>query len=768
MSNIKEYLLAMLRGLKNDAIIKLGIKQYPIVVNYSATNICNCRCQMCNVWKKEHKEKHMMTPEEIKKMFGGKLFKNTTSVGISGGEPFLRNDLPDVVESIINALPSIRSISIISNGLLKDKIIENLPKIISICENRSVDFSIMFSIDGIEETHNKIRGNENAYKNLDQLLKLLDEMSIPYRLCTTIVKSNINELFEILNYAKLKQKSIKFRVATYIERLYNDDLAENYTFTRDEKIKIAKFLEGLIANYELDINQKILYKSIISQLIDNAPRKAGCLWKNKGVSIDPEGNLHYCFAKSPFLGNCLENDGENLYFKNEPIRREIVKKECNNCIHDYTGTHSFKTIFELLKSKIKLRLRNGIGYNLLYYFSFFLTPLLKKRKVKSKINMDTAYITGWYGTETLGDKAILGGIIGNLTTLNPDVKLNISSIVPYFTEETMKMIKSNDNYEVFGKSLRLDMKKIKESDVVIMGGGPLMDITDVNNILVTFMMAKIYKKKTIVWNCGLGPLKNKKLTKIVRDIMQLSDLVMLRDENSAKSYPALVNGINYQVGVDPAVNYLLNFESKEKDKDKESFILFCIRDWPRNYCHNDEEYEGVNSNFLETIVEFIKVINLKYGKEIRFYPMHTYFIGEDDRTFFHDLKVKFGDLEGVQFYNGEYSVNESISIFKKAEMLIGMRFHSVVFGNTLGTPTVAIDYDTKKGKVFGFSQIIANETNCINIRDISIDNLVQKFEEFLRQEGDEFKYQQINNILNGRVEKVSKILSEHIYQKGEY
>lgn len=745
-----EFTDRVVRAIKNDTMIKLGIVQYPEVVNYSITNVCNCRCEMCNVWQSEHRENKQLSPNEIKNIFSNKLYKNTIAIGLSGGEPFTRKDLPEIVENIIEAVPSLKQLSIISNGTLKENVLLNLPEIVSICKTNNIKFSIMFSIDGLQETHNLIRGNKTAFQNLEDLLNNLDERNISYDLCTTIVKDNISELYEVLNYAKCRNKKIKFRVATGIERLYNSNLENNFNFTRKEKIKIAKFLEGLINNYEKDTNQKILYTSIISQLIDGKPRSAGCTWKNKGVSLDPNGNLYYCFAKSPCIGNSCKNDAEKLYIRNKKIRKKIIKEECSSCIHDYTGEHSLKTVKNFYLSRFNRRLDDTQGFEFVYHIGNLLTPILKKRKNTEKIKIDTAYITGWYGTETLGDKAIIGGIIKDLLKINPDVKINISSIVPYYTEETMSMLKSNGNYEIFGKKLKVNLKKIKESDIIIMGGGPLMDIVNVKDVLLTFMFAKLFKKKTIVWDCGLGPINNKKINKIVRNILLLSDVVMLRDENSANTYPEIVEGIDYFIGVDPAVNYLLDYYNIENKKN--DYILFCIREWPRNYCHNEDEYESVNANFVSTIVQLVDRISLGTDKKILFYPMHTYFIGEDDRDFFYKINKELSNKNNIEFLNDEYSVDESIEIFKNAEMLVGMRFHSVVFGNTLGIPTLAIDYDTKRGKVFGFSELISNEENCINITNIDVESLYFKFNEINTSEN---SINKINNIHEVLVDKVS-------------
>jgi MoaA/NifB/PqqE/SkfB family radical SAM enzyme len=102
-----------------------GVRSTPAPINLtlSVTNKCNSRCRSCDIWKIYPAEKSRLADEltldEIEKVFksvGPVYFFN-----ISGGEPFLRSDLPKIVAAACRYLsPSV--VHIPTNALMPDRI----------------------------------------------------------------------------------------------------------------------------------------------------------------------------------------------------------------------------------------------------------------------------------------------------------------------------------------------------------------------------------------------------------------------------------------------------------------------------------------------------------------------------------------------------------------------------------------------------------------------------------------------------------------------
>ena len=93
------------------------MKNYPTqIANFAVTYRCNSRCQNCNIWQKEPSDELTLT--EIIKFFtvNRDFLRNVKSIQLTGGEPFLRDDLPQIVTTITKTIPGIM-VWVPTNGL---------------------------------------------------------------------------------------------------------------------------------------------------------------------------------------------------------------------------------------------------------------------------------------------------------------------------------------------------------------------------------------------------------------------------------------------------------------------------------------------------------------------------------------------------------------------------------------------------------------------------------------------------------------------------
>ncbi len=149
-----------------------------VIVTYR----CNARCSMCNRYKAPSKPEEEISIETIKKL--PKMY----FTNITGGEPFIRTDLKDIVRELYKKSDRI---VISTNGFFTDRIVDlckEFPQIgirISIEGLGIVDLckefpqiGIRISIEGLEQTNNEIRGLQNGYQRGYGTLKKLREMGM--------------------------------------------------------------------------------------------------------------------------------------------------------------------------------------------------------------------------------------------------------------------------------------------------------------------------------------------------------------------------------------------------------------------------------------------------------------------------------------------------------------------------------------------------------------------------------------------------------------
>jgi len=157
----------MIHIIKSIIKNRLGLIQYPSFITFFVTWRCNCKCIMCDIWKKE--KGCELNLDEIKQIFS--QLKCIDTIRISGGEPFLRKDLAEII-NIIDTKVNPKIIHITSNGLLTNSIIKTLQNIKPIKK-----IHLKISIDGIGKEHDKIRGIPEVYdkaiNTVEKLSKLL-------------------------------------------------------------------------------------------------------------------------------------------------------------------------------------------------------------------------------------------------------------------------------------------------------------------------------------------------------------------------------------------------------------------------------------------------------------------------------------------------------------------------------------------------------------------------------------------------------------------
>ncbi len=199
-------------------------------------------------------------------------------------------------------------------------------------------------------------------------------------------------------------------------------------------------------------------------------------------------------------------------------------------------------------------------------------------------------VVGWYGTETLGDRAILDGIIKSFGYKYQEIVFKIGSLYPFYTKRTLyeekeTFLKSAPlaEFEVFEiKNVRERREVIRSCDVVLMGGGPLMDLGELYIIDDCFLYAKSKGIPTYIFGCGIGPLKNLEFINLVKRILKNSYKVCIRDELSIK-YAKEILGDNYKYELlgDPAIISIENYKRVHTDFSRDDYIVANFRNYPQ-------------------------------------------------------------------------------------------------------------------------------------------------------------------------------------------
>lgn len=323
-------------------------------------------------------------------------------------------------------------------------------------------------------------------------------------------------------------------------------------------------------------------------------------------------------------------------------------------------------------------------------------------------------IVGWYGTETIGDRAILAGIFKLLSNSFGKINVYLGSLYPFFTKRTVKedasfwqeTMKTDVHIKLFdSKNANELVHAISQSDLVIMGGGPLMHITPMYMIRYAFKVAKKLGKKTMLFGCGVGPIFTQSFQSCLLDIVDHSDSVVLRDSASLKTLASIAENLNRQlkknvsISLDPSV---LTCDIYRKTSTKKAlagnYIAINLRQFPRLYSQ-DKLTDQISTNLI-TFVDALASSDQK--SLLKLIPMHYFHLGGDDRAFLTFVS-KSNTNKNIQVQNTPLTLEETLAEFANARKCYGMRLHSVILQTMVNGNNYVLDYtEPKRGKVLGF------------------------------------------------------------------
>ncbi len=357
------------------------IKQLDFVANvfdtrmgsliFFVTNKCNSRCRTCFYWKNLNTGQQELSIDEIKKI--SKNIGPLRTLLISGGEPFLRTDLIDICKTFYLQNKT-NNISIPTNSLLKERVLEFTNKILSECPN--LVLSINLSLDGLEETHDYMRGIPGNFKKVMDLEQSLRPFKKKYpnrlRVNTSTVVSDYNfkEMRALLAYVRANMDvdfhSFEvmrgdFRDKTLIP-LSKEQMAE-YTKINleNDKYYIQKHFNTFETKYFWE--RKKCFYDMQSKVLEGDHLPLRCLAGKTVSVIEPNGDVKLCEMLGS-VGN-LRNYGYNLKrVLNSKLSKKLFtfiknsKCSCTHCIFLYS-TMEHNPLFSLVKLPMKAIFNNG-------------------------------------------------------------------------------------------------------------------------------------------------------------------------------------------------------------------------------------------------------------------------------------------------------------------------------------------------------------------------------------------------------------------------
>lgn len=303
-----------IRRVSNNIIE--GALTAPIKVFIDITNKCNLKCLHCHSDSKPESDINISFGK-MKEIIDECYNLGVFVIKLSGGELLLRDDIWKIAEIIRTKG---MGLTMATNGtILSNYIIEMIKK---------YNVKIGVSLDGCEETHDKIRGKGVYRKALDTLTQLVSA-GINTKIHFTLMTKNLNEIYHMVELSKKLNVTLKVVRAKPLNRAIDNGLALEHI--NNEYIKGISLLNECEQCKTEDIMK--IDRGQASQIILN-PLDCGA--GTRVLSIRANGDVSPCaFLGKEYVGGNINKDKISEIWKNSNqfymIRNMPFNSNCLAC-----------------------------------------------------------------------------------------------------------------------------------------------------------------------------------------------------------------------------------------------------------------------------------------------------------------------------------------------------------------------------------------------------------------------------------------------------
>lgn len=298
--------------------------------------------------------------------------------------------------------------------------------------------------------------------------------------------------------------------------------------------------------------------------------------------------------------------------------------------------------------------------------------------------MTRIFLSGYYGFENAGDEAILAGILKAFRELEPSVSFTVISGRRRVTAERFGVeAVSRDDFGAIWRAAG-------SADLVLSGGGSLLqDVTSLKSLfyyLAVLTMAKVRRKPAMIYAQGIGPIMGPIGRTMIRSVCNRLDAITVRDPDSAALLAQL--GVR-RPPVTATADAAIALGSGDPDRGRTllreagidgtgPLIGVAVRNW-----------QAKDSRFVPSLAMALDQLAQKSGGQVLFFPMQLAADVKAAEAVRHHMQTD------ATVITAPYGYQEVLDVVAAVDLVVGLRYHALVFAAMSGTPMVGLSYDPK-------------------------------------------------------------------------
>lgn len=307
------------------------------------------------------------------------------------------------------------------------------------------------------------------------------------------------------------------------------------------------------------------------------------------------------------------------------------------------------------------------------------------------------FVAGYYGFGNTGDEVILAATVAALRALRPDLAVTVTSATPSDTAAAhgIDAVRWCD-------VAALDAA-VAASDLVLIGGGglffdtfgfdPRWFMTD-NHTGIAFytcpaVLSARHGKPVMLYAIGAGPIVTDAGRRFTRIACDLAKVITVRDAESKDVLASIgVPADKIEVTADPAFGFVPGVPSAPRAGDGPR-VAVAARPW--DVGDPELAWETALVAALDAFLD-------RHGGTVVFVPFQRLpGTPEDDVRVAERCRNRMRHANRTEIFPGPADPATTYAALAAADLVVGVRLHSIILAVLAGRPVVAIDYDPKVG-----------------------------------------------------------------------
>jgi MoaA/NifB/PqqE/SkfB family radical SAM enzyme len=331
-------------ALQNAPLILRGVYEYNIASRFGplpprewlfpVTYRCDARCVMCNIWQSSKTAE--LSLQQWSRILDDRLFARLQAVSLTGGEPTLRRDLPQLAELLIDKLPALQRVTITTNALNTNRVIDHCTQLLDLCTIHGIRFFVSVSLDGIGPLHDEMRSIPGAFDKVQNTLAKLQHLQprgLRMGISCTLTSRNLHDADNVRRWCAERGLAVHYIIASFAESFYaNVEAEDDLAIAPQQREELVAFLRELAAQRSPGNLAAYFYGDVARMVERGDARTTPCVFQKDAFILDARGDLQYCMY-SRTLGNATNESAEALYRapQNLAHRQEIIANKCGSC-----------------------------------------------------------------------------------------------------------------------------------------------------------------------------------------------------------------------------------------------------------------------------------------------------------------------------------------------------------------------------------------------------------------------------------------------------